>query len=125
MKSRRSRSLSVGRLTLDVATRTAQVDGTPVPLTSREYEVLEFLTLMKGVVLTKDMILDKLYGGVDEPDAKIVDVFICKIRRKLRAASGGEPLIETVWGRGYVLRAPGHRVMDLSAVPPRRRRMHG
>ena len=60
----------------------------------------------KGTTLTKEMFLNHLYGGMDEPELKIIDVFICKLRKKLQAATGGEHYIETVWGRGYVLRDP-------------------
>lgn len=58
------------------------------------------------IKLTKEMFLNHLYGGMDEPELKIIDVFICKLRKKLDAASGGQNYIETVWGRGYVLREP-------------------
>jgi two-component system cell cycle response regulator CtrA len=68
--------------------------------------MLELLSLRKGTTLTKEMFLNHLYGGMDEPELKIIDVFICKLRKKLAAATGGEHYIETVWGRGYVLRDP-------------------
>jgi two-component system cell cycle response regulator CtrA len=67
---------------------------------------LELLALRKGTTLTKEMFLNHLYGGMDEPEVKIIDVFICKLRKKIEEASGGENYIETVWGRGYVLREP-------------------
>jgi two-component system cell cycle response regulator CtrA len=76
-----------------------------VHLTGKEYAILELLTLRKGLVLTKEVFLNHLYGGIDEPEAKIIDVFICKLRKKLAQAGAGE-LIGTVWGRGYVLRDP-------------------
>lgn len=98
--------IRVGRLTLDPCARRAHVDSRPVKLTAKEYEVLEFLATRLGTTLTKDMFLDRLYGGRDEPEIKIIDVFVCKIRRKLKALTGGDPLIATVWGRGYVLRDP-------------------
>ena len=68
--------------------------------------MLELLSLRKGTTLTKEMFLNHLYGGMDEPELKIIDVFICKLRKKLSEAIGGESHIETVWGRGYVLREP-------------------
>jgi two-component system cell cycle response regulator CtrA len=77
-----------------------------VHLTGKEYQMLELLSLRKGTTLTKDVFLNNLYGGMDEPDAKIIDVFICKLRKKLANASGGKEYIETVWGRGYALRRP-------------------
>ena len=75
-------------------------------LTSKEYQMLELLSLRKGTTLTKEMFLNHLYGGIDEPELKIIDVFICKLRKKLAAATPASHYIETVWGRGYVLRDP-------------------
>jgi len=80
------------------------VAGTPVPLTTREFQLLELLALRQGSTITKEMILNRMYGGMDEPELKIIDVYICKLRKKLAAASGGKDYIETVWGRGYMLR---------------------
>jgi two-component system cell cycle response regulator CtrA len=98
-------TLSVGPLTLNLGSREVRVDGRDVHLTGKEYAILELLTLRKGLVLTKEVFLNHLYGGIDEPEAKIIDVFICKLRKKLAQAGAGE-LIGTVWGRGYVLRDP-------------------
>src|SRR6476646_2998131 len=98
--------INIGDLTLNLDQKTAEVTGARVHLTAKEYQILELLALRKGTTLTKDMFLNQLYGGMDEPEIKIVDVFICKLRRKLADASGGKDYIETVWGRGYVLRAP-------------------
>ena len=81
-------------------------DGQRVHLTGKEYQMLELLSLRKGTTLTKEMFLNHLYGGMDEPELKIIDVFICKLRKKLSVATGGKNYIETVWGRGYVLREP-------------------
>ena len=97
--------LNVGPLTLNLGSREVLVDGRNVHLTGKEYAVLELLTLRKGVVLTKEAFLNHLYGGMDEPEVKIIDVVICKLRKKLAQAGAGE-LIGTVWGRGYVLRDP-------------------
>jgi two-component system cell cycle response regulator CtrA len=82
------------------------VSGSRVHLTGKEYQMLELLSLRKGTTLTKEMFLNHLYGGMDEPELKIIDVFICKLRKKLANASQGKNYIETVWGRGYVLREP-------------------
>ena len=81
------------------------VAGTPIHLTGKEYAILELLMLRKGMVLTKEAFLNHLYGGMDEPEVKIIDVFICKLRKKL-AQAGADNLIGTVWGRGYMLRDP-------------------
>ena len=98
-------SLTVGALTLKQDSREVSVDGREVRLTGKEYAILELLVLRKGMVLTKDAFLNHLYGGMDEPEAKIIDVFICKLRKKLGIAGAGG-LIGTVWGRGYMLRGP-------------------
>ena len=98
--------ISTGKLAVNLDARTVEVDGQAVHLTGKEYGILELLSLRKGTTLTKDMFLNHLYGGMDEPELKIIDVFICKLRKKLAAATGGDNYIETVWGRGYVLRDP-------------------
>ena len=94
-----------GRVSVNLDAKTVEVGGRPIHLTGKEYQMLELLSLRKGTTLTKEMFLDHLYGGMDEPELKIIDVFICKLRKKLMEASGGSS-IETVWGRGYVLRDP-------------------
>ncbi len=98
--------IKTGKLTVNLDTRGVEVDGQPLHLTGKEYGILELLSLRKGTILTKEMFLNHLYGGVDEPELKIIDVFVCKLRKKLTAATGGQNYIETVWGRGYVLRDP-------------------
>jgi two-component system cell cycle response regulator CtrA len=98
--------IKTGRLIVNLDTRTVDVDGQPLHLTGKEYGILELLSLRKGTTLTKEMFLNHLYGGMDEPELKIIDVFVCKLRKKLASATGGENYIETVWGRGYVLRDP-------------------
>jgi len=98
--------IKTGRLTVNLDTRTAEVDTQPLHLTGKEYGILELLSLRKGTTLTKEMFLNHLYGGIDEPELKIIDVFICKLRKKLTSACGGENYIHTIWGRGYVLRDP-------------------
>ena len=99
-------SFAVGDLTVNLDQKTVEVDGARVHLTGKEYQMLELLSLRKGTTLTKEMFLNHLYGGMDEPELKIIDVFICKLRKKLANAAGGANYIETVWGRGYVLREP-------------------
>jgi two-component system, cell cycle response regulator CtrA len=95
-----------GRLVVDPVARIASVDDRPLRLTGKEYAILELLSLRKGTVLTKEMMLSRLYGGMDEPELKIIDVFVCKLRKKLALATGGHHYIETVWGRGYAMRDP-------------------
>ena len=95
--------LTVGELTLNLGSHEATVAGTPIHLTGKEYAILELLVLRKGMVVTKEAFLNHLYGGMDEPEVKIIDVFICKLRKKL-AQAGAENLIGTAWGRGYMLR---------------------
>jgi two-component system cell cycle response regulator CtrA len=95
--------ITTGKLTVNLDAKTVEVDGSRVHLTGKEYQMLELLSLRKGTTLTKEMFLNHLYGGMDEPELKIIDVFICKLRKKLAVACNGEHYIETVWGRGYVL----------------------
>ncbi len=99
-------SLRVGALQLNLDSREVLVAGSPVRLTGKEYSILELLVLRKGMVLTKEAFLNHLYGGMDEPEMKIIDVFICKLRKKLAQAGAGD-LIGTVWGRGYMMRDSG------------------
>lgn len=98
--------INTGRIAVNLDAKTVSVGGQPVHLTGKEYQMLELLSLRKGTTLTKEMFLNHLYGGMDEPELKIIDVFICKLRKKLSVATEGENHIETVWGRGYVLRDP-------------------
>jgi len=96
--------IKTGKLAVNLDTATVDVGGQTIHLTGKEYGILELLSLRKGTTLTKEMFLNHLYGGMDEPELKIIDVFICKLRKKLSDATGGDNYIETVWGRGYVLR---------------------
>ncbi|WP_292294685.1 response regulator transcription factor CtrA [Marivita sp.] len=98
--------IRTGKVEVNLDAKTVQVDGNAVHLTGKEYQMLELLSLRKGTTLTKEMFLNHLYGGMDEPELKIIDVFICKLRKKLAEATGDGSHIETVWGRGYVLRDP-------------------
>jgi len=98
--------IDIGPLSVNLNAKTAAVNGVVVHLTRKEYQLLELLALRKGSTLTKEVFLNHLYGGMDEPEAKIIDVFICKLRKKLAEALGGERLIETIWGRGYMIRDP-------------------
>jgi two-component system, cell cycle response regulator CtrA len=102
-------------LVVNLDTKTGEVNGARVHLTGKEYAMLELLSLRKGMTLTKEMFLNHLYGGIDEPEVKIIDVFMCKLRKKLAGASGGKNYIETVWGRGYVLRHPAEEAVKISA----------
>jgi two-component system, cell cycle response regulator CtrA len=98
--------IRTGQVNVNLDAKTVDVMGASVHLTGKEYQMLELLSLRKGTTLTKEMFLNHLYGGMDEPELKIIDVFICKLRKKLAEATGGQNYIETVWGRGYVLRDP-------------------
>jgi two-component system, cell cycle response regulator CtrA len=96
--------IQTGDLVVNLDARTVSIAGTRARLTGKEYQILELLSLRRGVTQTKEMLLNHLYGGPDEPQQKILDVFVCKLRKKLADASGGKDYIETVWGRGYVIR---------------------
>lgn len=107
-------ALRVGPLELNLDSRDVTVNGAPIHLTGKEYAILELLVLRKGMVLTKDAFLNHLYGGMDEPEMKIIDVFICKLRKKL-AQAGADNMIGTVWGRGYMVREPTGEPTEASA----------
>jgi len=113
-------SLRVGELQLNLDSHEVMVNGRAVHLTGKEYAILELLTLRKGMILTKEAFLNHLYGGMDEPEMKIIDVFICKLRKKLSQA-GASNLIGTVWGRGYMMREPEQRQVfsPLPSMVPR------
>jgi len=104
--------IRTGLINVNLDAKTVDVASKAVHLTGKEYQMLELLSLRKGTTLTKEMFLNHLYGGMDEPELKVIDVFICKLRKKLSEATGGETYIETVWGRGYVLRDPEKSELD-------------
>jgi two-component system, cell cycle response regulator CtrA len=107
--------VNTGDLCVNLDNKAVEIGGARVHLTGKEYQMLELLSLRKGTTLTKEMFLNNLYGGIDEPEIKIIDVFICKLRKKLANASNGKDYIETVWGRGYVLREPSEDETRISA----------
>jgi two-component system, cell cycle response regulator CtrA len=107
--------VQTGDLIVNLDTKTVEVTGARVHLTGKEYQMLELLSLRKGTYLTKEVLLNLLYGGMDEPKPKVIDVFICKLRRKLADASSGKTYIETASGGGYMLRAPSEDVARMFA----------
>jgi len=111
-------SIAVGPVRLMLDSREVTVGDQQVHLTGKEYAILELLMLRKGIVLTKEMFLNHLYGGMDEPEAKIIDVFICKLRKKLAGYAAGD-LITTVWGRGYMMRDPAMKQVGEGTAPGR------
>ena len=109
-------TLRIGPLQLNLDSREVSVSGSPVHLTGKEYSILELLVMRKGMVLTKEVFLNHLYGGMDEPEMKIIDVFICKLRKKL-AEAGAPNVLGTVWGRGYRVRDGAAHPMLATAAP--------
>ena len=107
--------IQIGNLVLNLDSRTIEVGGARINFTVKEYQMLELLMLHKDRPVTKEMFLNQLYGDMDEPGVKIIDVFICKLRKKLANASMGKNYIETIWGRGYVLREPTDIDVKISA----------
>lgn len=99
-----SATVTVGNLDVDLNRHLALINEHPLPLTGKEFRIVEFLALRKGSVLSKAAFLSHLYGGLDEPEPKIIDVFICKLRRKLELSGARGMSIDTVWGQGYILR---------------------
>ena len=103
--------IEVGDLRVDLEARNVEIHSQKLHITGKEYQILALLALRMGTTLTKEAFLNELYGDLDEPDAKIIDVFICKLRKKLANASGGIIYIETVWGRGYTLQEPTRQLI--------------
>lgn len=106
---RRSKGLAdpvirTGAMAINLNSKIVTVAGKVLHLTSKEYALVELLGMRKGTTINKEQFLNHLYGGMDEPEMKIIDVFLCKIRRKIEQLSDGEEYIETVWGRGYILK---------------------
>jgi two-component system, cell cycle response regulator CtrA len=122
--------VQIGDLVVNLDAKTVEINHVRVHLTGKEYEMLELLSLRKAMTVSKEMFLTQLYGGMDEPEIKIIDVFICKLRKKLANASNGKDYIETIWGRGYLLREPHEdtvatyakaTALGVSVVIPRKR----
>jgi two-component system cell cycle response regulator CtrA len=111
--------LHFGKLSINLDTHTAMISGQPLHLTQKEYCILELLALREGVIQSKDSLMNHLYGGMDEPQFRIIDVYVCKLRRKLAAASG-ESYIRTDWGRGYVFRGPANMARTAAHAPKER-----
>jgi len=109
--------IETGRICVNLDQKTVDVAGNQVHLTGKKYQMFEFLSLRKGTTLTKEMFLNHLYGGMDEPELNIIDVFICKLRKKLAQATGGENYIKTIWGRGYILRDPRVKLLRFWQLP--------
>ena len=98
-------TLCGGRLSVDQLQRLIRIDGHPIGITEMEYRVLELLAFARNNVVTRAMLLKHLYRRADDqPQPKIIDVFISKLRKKLRNASGGAEFIETIPQRGWILR---------------------
>lgn len=102
-------AIQIGRLKIDLRRNLAEAEGQILNLTNKEYSILELLAIRKGVMITKEMFLNHLYSGMDEPEMKIVDVFICRLRRKIADATNGDNFIQTIWGRGYILHDPAEK----------------
>ncbi|MFK5597712.1 response regulator transcription factor CtrA [Methylobacterium sp. HMF5984] len=107
--------ITIDDLIINLDQKIVEIGGKRVPLTTKEYQMLELLSLREGTTITKEMFLNQLYNGMDEPELKIIDVFICKLRKKLANASGGKNYIETIWGRGYVLRESAHEMRAMAS----------
>jgi two-component system, cell cycle response regulator CtrA len=105
--------ITTGSLVVRLDSKMVTVHDRQINLSSKEYQILELLSLRRGSTLTKEVLLDSLYGGLDEPNAKTIDVFICELRKKLATVSRGHNFIETVWGSGSALReATDHSVTN-------------
>src|SRR5260370_8000956 len=89
--------IQTGELVVNLDTKTVEVSAQRVHLTGKEYQMLELLSLRKGTTLTKEMFLNHLYGGMDEPELKIIALFISNLRNKLANAPSVTISTETIW----------------------------
>jgi DNA-binding winged helix-turn-helix (wHTH) protein len=110
-------TVRTGKLTVRLDKGIVEVEGRPVHLTRSEFRTLELLGLHKGTTVAKAMFFEHLYGSRGARDPKIIDVYICKLRKKIAQATSGDHYIVTVWGHGYAL--TDHPV---AATPARRER---
>ena len=108
--------IEIGDLHVNLDIKSAEVDGERIPLSAKEYQLLELLALRRGTTLTKETFLNHLYGEMDEPEAKIIDVFVCKLRKKLSVYTKGKNYIETVWGQGYLIRSAEKTIAERAAA---------
>ena len=99
-----SATVNVGNLIEDLSCNYAKIGDTRLDLTAKEFCIIEFLALRKGAILSTDAFLNHLYGGIDAPEPKIVDVFMCKLCRKIADAGASGVVIDTIWVHGYILR---------------------
>jgi two-component system cell cycle response regulator CtrA len=99
-------TIRTGDLIVDVKTQVVSIGDKPAQLTEKEYRIIELLSLRKGAAATREMLLGHLYGGINKPELKIIDVFVSHLRKKLALATDGKHYIKTVWGRGFLLRNP-------------------
>jgi two-component system cell cycle response regulator CtrA len=98
-------TLRSGRLELNLVAREARIDDVPLRLGPKEYLLLEFLVLKRGSAVSKTACMTHLYGTDDYPEAKTIDVVLCRLRKRL-APHGLAETIESVWGFGYKLNGP-------------------
>lgn len=115
--------IRIGPAKIDLSSKLVSVNGCKVPLTRKEYLIVEALSLRKNMPLSKEQLMNQIYGGLDEPCDKIIDVFVCKIRKKFRQIDEDADMIETVWGRGYLIRdsaAPAAGKAQPDSFPKRR-----
>ncbi len=96
--------IKIGQMEINMTSKTVFIAGQPLKLTGKEYALLELLCLRRGMMISKEQFLNYLYGGIDTPEVKIIDVFLCRIRRKIKKLSDGKQYIHTAWGRGYILK---------------------
>lgn len=106
---RRSRGYSqsqikIGDMCVDLESKIVTIGGKVLHLTAKEYALIELLCLRRGMTVSKEQFLNHLYNGMDEPEMKIIDVFLCRIRNKIERLSNGKQYIQTIWGRGYILK---------------------
>jgi two-component system cell cycle response regulator CtrA len=99
-------TIRIGNLEINLDSREVRVSGRAIHLTASEYRMLELLALRKGNMVRKETMFGLLYDGRDDPGERVINVFVCKLRKKIAAANQGESYITTAWGAGYRLCGP-------------------
>jgi DNA-binding response OmpR family regulator len=95
-------TIVIGPLSIDTTARTVMRGRDEVELSQREYALLEYLAFRKGQIVDRRQIEDHLYGERNFPMSNAVDRMVCALRKKIEPA-GGDPLLATRRGRGYIL----------------------
>ena len=88
----------------DLSRNYAKIVDARLDLAAKEFRIIEVLALGKGAGISNDAFLNHLYSGIEEPEPKIIDVFMCKLRQKLANVGASGVVIDTIWRQNHILR---------------------